>query len=172
MLRQTQTRSWLRIHSLPGGKRIARTSQEETELLRRQNEVGAAILGEGKCIALVLTYANGYRGEAECEAIRSLPTETVEARDQVWRMPDALLEDLEDTVFGVAMLRWHTHALDGLIRKVALGETAPLLFFALDSGWIYSPYDGGADLFVCSEADRNRFQEVFGEYVSPCDDGL
>ena len=133
--------------ALPDGKRYAANDEERSELLRRHASVSTSVLGEGMPCAVVIAYLNGYRGEREPPSVRRLGAIEVAAWGREWEAPD-FADDLEGAVFAAASCVWRREGFDDVILDVAEDRTAPLLFIALETGRVYSPYDGGADLFV------------------------
>lgn len=68
-------------------------------------------------------------------------------------------EALEKARCYVAEIVWKAGELDDLLIDVAEDKTDPLLFAAADTGRVYSPYDGGADLFLEDKRTRDDFEE-------------
>lgn len=165
-LRHHYPERWIRIHSLPNGKRFAKTDDETAELLQRHNLSGSQVLGESSNVAVVLAYGNGYRGLDEAESVRTLRAVISDDIAETWR-DDPLVADYlgEDIAFAVAFTTWHSGCFDQLIRTVADGDAAPLLFFNLEQGDVYSPYDGGADLFVSRSSNRLDLQQALGKWL-------
>ncbi len=69
---------------------------------------------------------------------------------------------------GVALATWRAGVFDAVLRRVAEDESRAV-FVALDSGAVFAPYDGGADVFV---SDPERFCARFRRWLSPRRDGL
>ena len=55
--------------------------------------------------------------------------------------------------FRITVGEWHIGEYDSLIRRVA-DDLCRLTAMSLDSGALYCPYDGGADLFFANADDR------------------
>ena len=62
-------------------------------------------------------------------------------------------------------------SLDPLIRSVAEDQIQALLV-SLESGRVYAPYDGGADLFLRSAAERDLMQKRYQQWLSSHPEGL
>jgi hypothetical protein len=60
---------------------------------------------------------------------------------------------------------WRSGAFDALLRRVADDETRAV-FVALDSGRVFAPYDGGADLFLRDAVERDAFRARYGAWLS------
>jgi len=166
-LRQHYPERWFRIHSLPDGKRFAKTEAEAAEMLQRHNVSGSRVLGESSTVAVVLAYGNGYRGSQESESVRTLQAIVSDDIPAMWR-EDLLVADYlgEDIAFAIATTTWRTGRFDRLIQTVGDGCAAPLLFFNMENGNVYSPYDGGADLFVCESSVRADIQRASEKWLA------
>ena len=163
---------WLRVYSLPNGKRVPSDDEERLELLRRHLTVSMSILGEGSLCAAIVAYEGGYQGEEEPPSVQRLGTTVIQGWEQQWLKDKRFVDDLEATSFALAQCSWRRGKVEDLIRDAAYGHTAPLLFVALDTGRVYSPYDGGADLFVENEETRNTLRTRFCGWASMREDGL
>jgi hypothetical protein len=89
-----------------------------------------------------------------------------------WLTDPRFADDLEDMAFAVARFAYRPRLLAPLILDVAYGRTAPLLVFSTNAGRVYSPYDGGADLFLESPEARDGARAALSEWVSRRPDGL
>ena len=173
LLREAERDRWLRIHSLPGSRRLPESAWDHAELLRRHNAVATDILGEGAACGVVLfdvcnpqrSSALGARAgltESELPRVGSLPPELWDDEDGVFAEPVCL--------FG-GLTVWRTGAFDGFIAAVAAGQVSGLLA-AFETGAVYAPYDGGADLFFPTTWERDRARERYGGWLSSRTDGL
>lgn len=172
LLRRRFPERWLRVHSLPDAQRLATSDEERRELLRRHNAVATAILGEGAPVEVVVTYANGYLGEDEPASVTSLGAGIAADWAHAWASSGEYLDELEDTVFALGEIFWRSGEFDSLIEDAAAARTAPLLLVATGTGRVYSPYDGGADLFAQDEWERRALRAQFESWVSARPDGL
>lgn len=153
MLRQTYPDRWLRIHSLLNSKRYADTEEEYAELLRRHNRVATDALGDG----------------AECWLIEGIWVESDEGSGK-WVMTiegEELPLQLE-----VTETVWSPSRFDALLREVADWTKANVMFVSRESGHIYAPYDGGADLIYRNEQERDEFKDAYRGWLSNHPAGL
>ena len=156
LLREAEPDRWLRIHSLPGSRRHPESGWDHAELLRRHNAVATDLLGEGAACGVVLfdvcdpqrSSALGARAgltEAELPRVASLPPDLWDEDDGVFTEPVCL--------FGGSTV-WRTGAFDAFIAAVADARVSGM-FAAFETGAVYAPYDGGADLFFPTTWERD-----------------
>ena len=153
MLRQTYPKRWLRIHSLPESKRYADTEEEYAELLRRHNKVATDILGAG----------------SQCYLIEGFWVESGDGGDG-WVMT----LDGEELPLRLEVTEaiWGFGRFDALLREVADWKSANVVFASRESGGIYAPYDGGADLIYRNEQERDAFKGAYRAWLSKHPAGL
>jgi hypothetical protein len=153
LLRQIYPERWLRIHSLPESKRYADTAEEYVELLRRHNEVATDVLGAGsQCYLIEGFWVESDEGGGGWVL-------TVEGEELPLR-----LEVTETT--------WDYGRFDALLREVADWTRANVVFASRESGRIYAPYDGGADLICRDEQERHKFKGAYRAWLSRHPAGL
>jgi len=173
LLREAYPERWLRIYSLPGGKRYPTSGFEYAEILRRHNAVAENVLGsESSCVALLLHTCRGRGSRAVGRAaqltsfglsrLTALPLQLSDEREGVFAAPMC--------IFGM-QVTWRSGAYDRLLLEVADDRTHGLIV-NMESGRVYAPYDGGADLFYASEMERDLARERFQSWISPREDGL
>ena len=172
LLRAAFSDRWLRIHSLPGGKRYPTSGLEHAELLRRHKSVAAHLLTDGgECVVLI--YETCERDAAD--VARSAGVEGVqlvrpfELSPELWDSEDGLFV-APMCIFGFAA-RWNGDDFAGLIAAVADDKAGALVADPI-SGRVYAPYDGGADLFFRNEAERDQARSRFGDWLSRLEEGL
>jgi hypothetical protein len=184
LLREFHSDVWLRIHSLPGSKRYAETPADWTELLSRQNAVATALLGDGsQCILVTPRYSSTDEpmpelltesGVSEDEAVMELAPRLLGQMDESWPGAEATRESYDGDCrvwLYAAPLTWSRGALDALVRAVADDETRFLLV-ACDSGRVYAPYDGGADLFFRTPEEWSFAHKRYRHWLSPLPHGM
>jgi hypothetical protein len=69
-------------------------------------------------------------------------------------------------------LEWQPGALDDVLADVANALLGPFLIVAETTGRVYAPYDGGADLFLGSETERDAFRQRYQAWLSSHPSGL
>jgi hypothetical protein len=139
---------WLRIHSLPGGKRYPEGANERTIILDVHNTVAGAIIGAAPCVLLGYDHDGRSRLPDEHPLRRWLGDSP-----PVMRVPPDDEDGAETSVFA-AHLEWRPGVLDGPLIEVAF-DRLRLMLLNWRTGAVFAPYDGGADLFWASTADRD-----------------
>lgn len=158
---------WLRIYSLDEGKRYATDEVEIATILRRHNDVADAVLGDGATCAVIVA---GDRDDPA--SVRALGARPVTEWAGRWTDDTDLAEELDRLELAAGLCTWRRGEFDDLIYDIAEDRTALLLFVSLETGRVYSPYDGGADLFFENEEIRDSFAARFSQWRSPRPDGL
>ncbi|HUF27043.1 MAG TPA: hypothetical protein VMM18_08710 [Gemmatimonadaceae bacterium] len=172
LLRESFPDRWLRIHSLRSGKRYPETAVEVATMLSRHNTVATELLGDGApCVVIANPapnplHARGQRSRRQLDALGFRPVMIVEEPDTPvgadgWHIP-----------LSAASIRWREGALNDVLEDVAHDLVSPLLIVAIESGRVYAPYDGGADLFLCSPAERDAHRERWSEWLPTHSSGL
>jgi hypothetical protein len=181
VMREQHPERWLRIHSLPESRRYASSPSDWTELLARHNTVATALLGDGEpCLLFAVRFAAEGQEmpepfQDEMEALLGVrPTSLGRAREG-WPGQDALkAHDYEvDAVWLLTTeLRWQRGGQDPLLRVIANDELRGVLFAAQETGRVYAPYDGGADLFFRTPEERDAARERYRAWLSRHPAGL
>lgn len=159
VLREGGAKHWVRFHSLPGSKRYPENKREMDIVLSRTDAMARYTLGPGD--AWLVQGDGRYASEppydqAPAPALRTdygairrfglilaaqhdEPDEDSSEYDVTWR-------------FYAARVRWSRRRFTTLIRNVAKDVALQTLWMSPETGAVFSPYDGGADLFLPSEA--------------------
>jgi hypothetical protein len=172
LLRETFPERWFRVHSLPESKRYPDSAAELSILLARHNTVVTDVLGDGSPCMIVADPeyvprdAARARGQRQFASLGLQPLMTiVESEpkdiDRAWALS-----------LGAGRIQWRPRALDDLLTDVANHLLAPLLIVSEASGRVYAPYDGGADLFLESTAERDEYRKKYASWLSPDPSGL
>ena len=74
--------------------------------------------------------------------------------------------------FLTAELVWTASAYDQLLLDIANYDVPPMVFFSSSRGFVYAPYDGGADVIAPREADLPRLRANWSEWISTHAEGL
>lgn len=169
LLRRLCGERWLRVHSLPQGKRYAETDDEKAEMLLRHTTVVQRIFGKGQPIYIILaaTFDPDQDEVLRVFGFRSVPE---------WAKDNSYKEDLHDELeaftFYVAKAAWNPKDFNELFLRIANDELDPILFVSPESGAVYSPYDGGADLIFDAGEARDKAKEEYSAWLSDRGDGL
>ncbi len=72
----------------------------------------------------------------------------------------------------VDSVQWHAGTFDPLLLSIADDEADRTMWMNRSNGALFSPYDGGFDLFPDTEAAVRRLKKSYGGWLSPHPDGL
>jgi hypothetical protein len=67
---------------------------------------------------------------------------------------------------------WQPGPIDILLRAVADDEISGVLLGPPNLGWLYHPYDGGADVILSTRAERNELKARHHTWLSDHPTGL
>lgn len=152
LMRELHAELWLRIHSLPQSRRYPESASDWEELLARHHAVATELLGDGGPCVLVLPRFS-YEGEPMPGLLHDVPgvpaLTALGPVDDTWPGVEALRQHYQDSTvwFYAKELRWRGGAYVPFLRAVANDKTGPVLFVSSETGRVYAPYDGGANLF-------------------------
>ena len=169
LLRERHPERWLRIYSLPGGRRYPESDVDWTELLRRHSTTGDVVLGQHAECAFIAAWFGDQT--ADEPFIRQFNLETLALiRDD---FPDDDSDPADHAVdLYWAVTHWDSAHFTTAIRMRAEDRSPSVLFVALETGNVYAPYDGGADVFVVDPDAKLRTREALRSWLSPRRDGL
>jgi hypothetical protein len=163
---------WLRIYSLPEGKRYAENDDERRELLVRQNTIVSDLIGEENTFALLLIsfsetpgFPEHFEGVADLAHFELQPSLDLHAR-----CPD----EYESEYFLRMAYRecyWKRNSLDNLLLEIAEDKLQAILL-GRKQNCLVSPYDGGMDLVLGDPQERSAIGNKYSEWCSQRPDGL
>lgn len=168
-LRVSCAERWFRIHSLPESKRYAQTHEERTEVLLRHKAVLASLGAEEQ--TPVLTVTTEYSAQSDIEA-RLTGQDAVQPDAWKWLAVPGSDDADEPGWWQLYVAETPVSGLDGLLRLVADDGCRGVMLLPTDLSWIVHPYDGGADVFVQTAADRDSLRARFTDWLSAREDGL
>jgi hypothetical protein len=166
LLRDRFVDRWVRFHSLPESKRYPETEEEMAMVLERHNRVISRLSGEQLHVALLSTeYSNSaspIRSElanlASCEGEVAWRSVSMHKLSEAWEEPTYW------HVFASAV-QWGNGVLDSVLRLVADHKVANVLLLS-PHGWLYHPYDGGADVILPNQDERRVLASEFSAWLS------
>lgn len=172
MLRNGGAENWIRFHSLPQSKRHADTDGEYATILARQNTLAAEVLGNTPCwlVQAHWTLPDGVipaylydRYWATREYGLAYAFEFLEADGADDDDPDRE----PDTPWRVHAGRaeWSSGRFDRLLLAIADDQAGPTLWMGND-GAIFTPYDGGIDVFLPNSAAVAQLKSRHSEWLS------
>jgi hypothetical protein len=167
---------WVRFHSLRGSKRYADNEEEYAEELMRRH---MAVLAE------LLSLAGGDRSRelVVVTASWSGPRPAPRAAELTAVLPAAtywtsVLTDDSIPADEVWLHLWasagHLHGgeLPRLLGLVADDVTRGVIITTAEMGWLYAPYDGGADVIAASPGHRDQLRRAHEDWLSAHPSGL
>jgi hypothetical protein len=169
---------WFRFHSLPDSKRYADNKAEIEELLMRQNTVLLDVIGkDAECVLVAGDWsesADEVMNYSECPIL---------ARFMKYSLPSISKQDFdpepEDDDFTPVYLRLayghHTLQEDSLNEVLlCVADEQISNFFVVDfnKSRIFAPYDGGVDIVLRNNLERDEFRDKYSKWLSKRPDGL
>lgn len=163
---------WVRFHSLPESRRYPRTEDEYATVLMRHRTVLGRLSGGSKFLVVTTEWS-----ESEAPASPLSPRRAeVAPRAQHWRTfaEDAGMNPDEQIYMQlyVESLGLDSPELDPLLRAVADDELANVIMASPGLGWLYHPYDGGADVILPTHEQRDALRVEYRSWLSNHPAGL
>lgn len=165
-LRSRYPNRWVRFHSLPESKRYADDETEYAIVLHRHR----AVLSELDPGADILVVTSEWT-ESAAATPRMWPRRS-ELAPEAWHWRTLLEEPDEDPQYRIytqlyaQTIPWQPGALDILLRAVADDELANVILAPTDLRWLYHPYDGGADVILATQEDRDALKAQHQDWLS------
>lgn len=171
LLRESFPTRWFRIHSLPEAKRYAETARELVTVLTRQNTIASDLLGADSPAVLVASPSHTpvlvrpARGERQFSRLPLEPLMILTEGDVDGKTPWSI-------PLSSVRIHWQAGALDDVLADVANDLLKPFAVVSSTTARVFAPYDGGADLILASEAERDEFRMKYEAWLSPHPSGL
>ncbi|WP_437571867.1 DUF3885 domain-containing protein [Sorangium sp. So ce542] len=155
---------WVRFHALPGSKRYPEDEEEMVMVLERHNRVIGSLAGEEGELSLLSTERSSSELPSKGELAHLFPGA------QAWRSVamHKLSGDWEEPTYWhvfSSVVQWSRGVLDGVLRLVADDRAANVMLLSA-RGWLYHPYDGGADVIAPTRDERDRLATEFSAWLS------
>lgn len=154
---------WVRFHSLPDSKRYAEDASEYAVILERYNTVLDELFGGTDVYVITSVWT-------------TKPDVPPHQPAGYWQT--LLAEDDPDPEFRIyyhlfaARRPWQLGCIDDLLRDVADDEVTDVLITDTRMERIHHPYDGGADAFLTTPAERDRLRDRHVDWLSSHPSGL
>jgi hypothetical protein len=170
LLRHALGEHWVRFHSLPDSKRYAESSDEYAELQRRHLAVASVLFSAGEPLYVFRAHS------AEARLRRKVRHQLAgrQFRDAVAVLPfeSRKQDDDEERMYVRAFIsRWKPDFFEAAIRLVADWKEVGVSFVSPATRNIFSPYDGGMDVFTFTIAPE-ELRARFTDWRSARPDGL
>jgi len=160
---------WTRFHSLPESKRYPEDVAEREELLKRHLAVAGELFEVGEAIFVYRCHL----GERRLKGKQKHQIASRQLQEKMVRLPAELHAGEEDDYYCVRalMTSWVPDFFELLTRQVAEWEESGVTFVSLSTKNVYSPYDGGMDVFPMSISPRT-LEAKFRSWMSVRGDKL
>lgn len=150
-------------------KRYAQSVDEITELVSRHKAVASEVLGKKDMTLFLGVYW-------ESSSLTEIPYEWAKELSFNKVITYDVSEEDEDPYFlniYASKFDWSSESLfSRLVLDVANEDVQILTFFDPQSGNVYAPYDGGADLFITSNSEVDNLKKKLKDWTSKRQDGL
>lgn len=156
---------WVRFHTLPESKRYPENEDEYLEVFRRHNTVLHELCGgKGKVLVVLPEYSES-----------KVPTKPESDLSRLFSVTETWCSLGQHEEGDDYELYWHLHVseveftgseLNDLFRLVANNEAGNIMIISPAKGFVFHPYDGGADILLASTEQRNLLKEKYFEWLS------
>ena len=169
-LREQYKDIWFRIHVLPGSKRHAETKAEFEEVLYRHNTLCTDLFKKSRSSFLLLTEGSFSKDPVEPSYINKRPF----PMEYVATIPMTELEPGYTSYWHIwsHAFTWTPAMFNKIFRKVAEWKVVNLMLLDTNTHRLYCPYEGGADVFLASPAERDTYKAKYKDWLSPHPSGL
>jgi len=171
---------WFRIHSLPDSKRYADNDAEMKIILDRQNTLISDLIGNDQAYLLLF-----YAISENPKSVRFNQISDIVLLDNI-RLDIALPENYEGDCYfisGFVNKTWEATSIDTYLEKVANDEKVVnfdacecdlyrILIIDINRNRIIAPYDGGVDIFLNTQCERDSFKSTYRDWLSAHERGL
>lgn len=169
MLREKYHERWVRVHSLPQSRRYPDGNIDEIEICKRNLDSARDVLGTIN----VTLYQSIYSDHVHKTI--SLSNKWSEKLTFKFVEYKKISENDEDPyylmTFG-AKFDWDEEIFQQIILDVAKENISNISFFSQETRGVFSPYDGGADLFYFEAEKKEQARKNFKTWLSTREDGL
>ena len=156
LLRSNYESRWVRLHSLPDGKRYADTEDEHAEILHRHRVVLADLLSNSTIDDLTVLAEDWDRRDLATGWVKRVLPDV-----WPWRR---FAGDQGATSYVWVRSHLSEAQLDALLRAIADDAGSAILTDSTMS-WLYCPYDGGADVILPSAGERDRLASRYAVWL-------
>jgi hypothetical protein len=163
--REVYNKKWFRIHSLYNGKRYSDSEIENKEILLRNQTVFNKIMN-GEIVGFLTAFDSSLESQNK-QWINSLDLHYFTTYDIAEDEDNEYLVDAYYFILNKSKLN------DSMILDIAGDDfDGELLFYSLNTGNIFAPYDGGIDLIIENSKELIKCKKYFSKWLSNRKDGL
>jgi len=163
---------WLRIHTLPEAKRYAETEQELDTILYRHDAILSDLFTTGDSYFLI-TYGYGFDKDMprKDDKLAAIGMQMDFWRSVVSEGPTGQAEERFYCYAFFDELMWPGNSPWPLMKMAANGEIKNMMIFSPKNGFVYHPYDGGADIVFDNSQRRDEYKERYKDWLSSHPEG-
>jgi hypothetical protein len=159
LMRENFSEHWMRIHSLPEGKRYPDNQSEKEIVLDRYARFGTALLGEKSPCLIIQSRMNGDDRKLLPE-FQWNPIHQIKIDDEeVWNS-------------WSASVIWTPDSFRSLLLAIAEDTEEYVAFLSHSTDCVFIPYDGGSDGFSFDPKLLARLSDEFTPWLSNHPDGF
>lgn len=172
ILREKFPDRWVRFHSLPDAQRYAQSEDDYDVLLARHHAVLRDLPGFDEFGEVLTVSFSGSLASSPVERTALLATLLPGAA--YWR--SVAIGNIREGFYWVhayiSRFTPRADVLDPLLLEVSDDRVGDVMIAPKGFEWIYSPYDGGADVFLPSMQERDQLAQAHADWLSPYTSGL
>lgn len=162
---------WFRIHSLPESKRYAENANETAELLKRQKALLSDVIGNNSdCFLISGNYSDLPLEEAlkQCPALGNFKFQNYIKLCKQDFDPDEIAPDEEPIYLSLffAPYKFKNQDLDEVLLCIADEKIDNLFVVNFQNQRIFAPYDGGVDVILKKNQERDEFKSKYKGWLS------
>ena len=172
-LKNNLSERWVRFHSLPDSKRYAENESEYNEILTRHNKILNELGAENHYVYIV---APEYSDKKEPEPL-SEKLKSIIGNASYWQTV-AIHDPEDDEEYHSYMhlyelqVKYTNGTFDKTFRLVANDELANIMIICPELNWVFHPYDGGSDIVLANEIEKQKLKNKFKNWLSSHPEGL
>lgn len=166
---------WVRFHSLPDSQRYPNDESEMLIILNRHNLILNELATPGEELILL---SSGYS-----KTSKPVPSDLAKWNlfPESSHFESVAMHEIEPEDYGPSptywhifqcALVWHPGVLDAVLRLVANDKIGNIIICSIDGRWLYHPYDGGVDVILPTESQRDIIKQRHRDWLSNATSGL
>lgn len=164
---------WVRFHSLPESKRYPDCESEYQEILFRHHHLIENVCDSPSDLIVV------FQEYSDQQNFEQFPDSLIDFFPllQHWKtvLNEKLLSDEENfySHFYVQKIDYflNKQKISNLLRQIADAEMYSVMLIDLNSKVVFHPYDGGIDIIVETEQERNQLKAQYSHWLSKHPEG-
>jgi hypothetical protein len=159
---------WVRFHSLPDSKRYAENEAEYAIILERHNTVIDDLnVSQPAPLFLITTEWNDSAtpNRSRSHLLELDPNRTFWRRLAMGELNEVWDESIYCNLY-VSEWIWCKGVFDSIFKLAANDVLTNLMMVNMSGRWLYHPYDGGADVILASNEERDILKSKYVTWLS------